>query len=472
MHSHSTRGRRVGILIGLCALYACIHLDRQILGILAQSVKADLQLSDRQLGALTGSAFSIVYAVLGLHFGRLADRTSRLRLIRIGAWVWSLSSIAAAFAPGYGVLVATRAGVAAGEAIATAAAVSLMSEVAGERRRAAIASVFFSAAFFGAGVAAIGGGAMVAAFRGMFGDGAWRAVMAAAGLPGIVGALYLSRFQWEGASERHESGHRQQGSDRRITAALLVTACVAVVVQVRWPPALAVPLALALGLGIAAVWVAQMRRIDPDAYEVTFGEARFRRMLVGFAALLFVDFAAGFWLIPLAQRRYGLSPGTVGAQLGALLIGGGIAGALLGGWIADRWQTRSRAGHVWTALIAVILEVAAILSALHQPQFSGYVLAFGAMCLASGAWTGVAAAIAFDIVPPAHRGTGAAGYFLVTTLLGPGLGPFAVGVVSDMTGSTRNALGLATAVAAIAVLSLVRLGMTIAPSRLPRTAVG
>src|SRR5690348_4272862 len=106
-----SRGARIAIFIGLCWLYACIHLDRQILGILAQSVKSDLHLSDQQLGALTASAFSIIYALLGLYFGRVADRADRLQLARLGAWVWSLTCLAAAFAPGYDWLIASRGGV-------------------------------------------------------------------------------------------------------------------------------------------------------------------------------------------------------------------------------------------------------------------------------------------------------------------------------------------------------------------------
>jgi MFS family permease len=86
------KAARIGIFAGLCWLYACIHLDRQILGILAESVKSDLRISDAALGALTGSAFSIVYALLGLYFGRLADVADRLALVRTGAWVWSLPS--------------------------------------------------------------------------------------------------------------------------------------------------------------------------------------------------------------------------------------------------------------------------------------------------------------------------------------------------------------------------------------------
>jgi MFS family permease len=124
-----------------------------------------------------------------------------------------------------------------------------------------------------------------------------------------------------------------------------------------------------------------------------------------------MDFAASFWLIPLAQRRFGVSAAVAGAQLGGLMIAGGIAGCTLGGWIADRWRARTAAGRVWTALIAVLAEAAAILLAIVQSDYRAFILAFCIFCLASGGWTGVAAAIGMDIVPRAHRGTGVAAYF-------------------------------------------------------------
>lgn len=92
---------RASVFGGPSWLYACVYLDRQILGILAQSITADLHLSDAQPGALTGSAFGIVYALIGLYCGGLADRVDRVILVRTGAWVWSMASIAMAFACSY-----------------------------------------------------------------------------------------------------------------------------------------------------------------------------------------------------------------------------------------------------------------------------------------------------------------------------------------------------------------------------------
>jgi MFS family permease len=450
----TTKSTRIAIFAGLCWLYACIHLDRQILGILAESVKSDLKISDPALGALTGSAFSIVYALLGLYFGRLADVADRLALVRVGASLWSLASIGAAMAPGYALLVAARAGVAAGEAIATAAAVSLMAELAGDRYRARASSLFFACGFLGAGLAAILGGAVVEYFRHSISIQGWRAALAVAGVPGLAGAAYLCCFRWNDAGPREST---QTGSIA-VTVVLLAASMLAVVVQMWWPPNQGVPAAVVLGGGAAAFWAYRLRREHGAAFGATLGQSPFRWLLLAFAAVLFVDFAASFWLIPFAQRRFGLSAAVAGAHLGALMITGGIVGAALGGWIADRWRRRSAAGRVWTALAAVLAEAAAILFAIAQSDYRLFILGFCVFCLASGGWTGVAAAIGLDIVPRAHRGTGVAAYFLVTTILGPGLGAWVAGVLATLLGSVSQSLCACCAIILIAVVGFVRLG--------------
>ena len=465
-------GRRVAVFAGLCWLYACLHLDRQVPGILAEAMKGDIGLRDQQLGAIGESTFSIVYALLGLYFGQRADRSNRLDLVRWGAWVWSLSCIGAAWAPGYVGLIASRGGVAVGEAMATAAAISLMAEISGERYRARATSVFFAFAFIGAGTAAVLGGWVVSVFQHNAALVGWRAAMIAAGLPGIVGAVYLSvvgirtRLQGAPPEQTPPAAALDQARGARGMAPMLIAAALAtVLIQMRWPAALSVPASTVLALAVAAVWTHRLRKADAASYAATLGRSDFRWLLGSFAAVLFVDFAAGFWLIPYAQRRFEVSAGNAGAQLGGLMIAGGIAGVLLGGWCADLWRRVNPAGRVWTALIAVLIEVAAVLLALAQSDYSKFLIAFAAFCFASGGWTGVAAAIGIDIVPRAHRGTATAAYFFVTTVLGAGLGPFVVGFCSDSSGSVGTALAWCCGVGVLAAVGLLRLGQRVATAR-------
>ncbi len=148
----------------------------------------------------------------------------------------------------------------------------------------------------------------------------------------------------------------------------------------------------------------------------------------------------------------------MGAELGGITIAAGIAGALLNGWLADRWHARDPAGRVWAVWLAVLLEVLALLLAATASNYTLFLAYFGVFCLAGGGWAGVTGALGFDILRPSDWGTGIATYFLVTTLLGPAIGPFAVGFVSDATGSLRQALTWIGAVDLVALVALLRLG--------------
>jgi len=455
---------RVGIFAGLCWLYACIHFDRQILAILADSVKSDLHIGDAALGALTGSAFSLVYALLGLHFGRLSDQADRLAMVRLGACIWSCATLGGAMAAGYAHLVLARAGVALGEAMASVAAVSLMADLAGERYRARASSVFFASAFVGPGLAAIVGGAVLKFFQHSARIAGWRAALVFAALPGLLGALYLGIFRFKDAPRMESPVSRHANG---VTAALVGAASLGVLMQASLPPALGVPMAVLLALGATAIWARELGRCDASAFRATLGQAAFRWLLAAFAAILFVDCAASFWLIPYVQRRFALSAALAGTQMGALMIAGGVIGSLAGGWISDGWHRSRSTGRIWTAFLAVLAETAALLLALAQADYRWFILAFSVFCLASGAWTGVTAAIGMDIIPRAHRGTGVAAYYLVTTILGPGLGAYIAGSLSGAVGSIGVALMACCVVIPVSIIGFVKM-LQLSPASAPR----
>jgi MFS transporter, Spinster family, sphingosine-1-phosphate transporter len=446
--SVSSKAARVAIFFGLAWLYTCIHLDRQLLGILAESVKSEFNLTDRELGALTGSAFSFVYALLGLYFGHLADRRDRIRLICLGAWIWSLACLGAAAADSYAGLLLARTGIASGEAVASAAAVSLLPELVSAQNRALATSVFFACAFLGAGLAAIGGGALIHAAQGAGGFSGWRASFVAAAVPGILGAVYLQIIAPPAAPNRSVK------TDRMATLVLVAAAVAAVTAQLTWPLLTGVPAALGIGLAAAAVWANRVLVKETQAFQATLGNPKFQLLVIAMSFVLFVDFAASFWLLPYPQRRFGVSAAGVGATLGSIMIAGGILGCVGGGWIADRWRRRSQLGRIWFVTIAISLEAMAIAFICLPGGYGRFIGGFVIFCLSSGMWTGVAAAIGFDIVPAAHRGTGAAIYFFATTVFGPGLGAFAVGLLSDVTGSLGHALLLSASVMVPGVFAL------------------
>src|SRR6185295_17371114 len=170
----------------------------QILSILAERIKADLGLTDAQIGFLYGTAFAVFYALFGLPLGRLADLWSRTRLIAVGLSFWSLMTAASALARNFGQLTAARIGVGVGEASASPAAFSMLSDYFPPTKRASVLALYSSGIYIGAGLGLFIGGVIVerwdAAFAGQLaplGLRGWQVAFLAVGLPGLLLSLWV-----------------------------------------------------------------------------------------------------------------------------------------------------------------------------------------------------------------------------------------------------------------------------------------
>ena len=189
-------------------------LDRQIVNILAQDIKTDLDISDGQLGLLTGTAFGIFYAVLGVPLGRLADRMDRVRLIGICLVVWSTFTAAAGFARNFAELGLARIGVGAGEAGCVPASVALVSDLFPEKRRTSAISLMM----LGVPVGTFAG----LLFGGMVGEAlGWRTALVLAGIPGLILALLLVTTIADPRTRQHriQAANKSSGQDKSILTA-------------------------------------------------------------------------------------------------------------------------------------------------------------------------------------------------------------------------------------------------------------
>src|SRR5271167_4546160 len=149
----ATAGAYSWYVLGVLFLvYVCNFIDRNILSILAQDIKADLGLSDVQLGFLYGTAFAILYSLLGIPLGRLADSWYRGRLIAAGLALWSGLTVLSGLASSFAQLAFARVGVGIGEASASPAAYSLLGDYFPPRRRALALAIYSSGLFVGAGL--------------------------------------------------------------------------------------------------------------------------------------------------------------------------------------------------------------------------------------------------------------------------------------------------------------------------------
>ncbi|MBS1239414.1 MAG: yjjL 4, partial [Proteobacteria bacterium] len=184
----------LGVLV---LVYMLNFIDRQILSILANDIKADLKLSDADLGFLYGTAFAIFYALFGVPLGRLADGWHRVRLLTLGLALWSLMTFLSGFARNGATLTAARIGVGVGEATATPCAYSLIADWFPARIRGTALGIYSAGLFIGSGLSLLIGGAIVEAWNGAYPNGGplglvgWQAAFVGVGAPGLVLAAWV-----------------------------------------------------------------------------------------------------------------------------------------------------------------------------------------------------------------------------------------------------------------------------------------
>ena len=183
MTPYSAGYRRVVVLL-LTAAYTFNSMDRSIISILAPSIKADLQLTDTQLGLLGGTAFALLYGLGGLPIARLAERVSRVNIMTVALIAWSSLTAMCALAASFGQLLLIRAGVGIAEAGCSPSAHSLISDYVAPSRRASALSIYTCGISLGYILAAVLGGYLAQ-------HAGWRMACAAVGLPGILTALII-----------------------------------------------------------------------------------------------------------------------------------------------------------------------------------------------------------------------------------------------------------------------------------------
>lgn len=463
----------LGVLI---VVYIFNFIDRQILAILAEHIKRDLGLTDAHLGFLYGTAFAVFFAVFGIPLGRLADVWDRCRLISIGLAFWSAMTALSGLAQGFTHLALARIGVGVGEASASPAAYSLLSDYFPRERRATVMGLYSSGIYLGSGLGLGLGGLIVdrwdAAWVGQaapFGLRGWQVAFMAVGLPGILLSFWVrtlrepARGQSDGFVTPAEPHPFREffrelravlppltllhlylaGASRAVLAANLLTAAAltmgaALLTRVVGNPAQWI--ALAIGTYIAFSWSQALALRDPATFTLIFRAPSFRWAVLGFASLSFTGYAYGFWIAPLMIRVYGADVGRAGFILGGTAALGGWLGATLGGVLADRWRRRSPLGRLWVGMVNAVLPIpVAILLLWVDRADLAYLLAIP-LYVSTALWLGPGISTVQDLVLPHMRATASAATLLVVTFIGLALGPYTVGRLSMALGGLRPAL--------------------------------
>ncbi len=373
----------------LTVAYTLSYVDRQILSMLVGPIKADLGLSDTQVGLLQGFAFAVFYTLVGIPMGRLADRGDRRRLIAWAVLAWSLATAACGLARSYGQLFLARVGVGVGEAALGPAAYSMIVDCFPPERRGRAMGFYSTGVYLGIGLAAIIGGAVVGRLAGspplvlpLVGSiSAWQVTFFVVGLPGLLVAAWIATLR-EPA---------RQGN-----------------VQLVAPPA-----------GEAWRFLRARRGL-------------FARHFTGVALLALAFNAMSFWMAPYLSRAHGLTPAEFGTALGfTLAIGGGV-GIFAGGALADRLRRRGVAdAELWPGILSGLAIVPTGLAATLAGDGWSALAAFAGFMLCSS-FSFAAAAVALQAVTPNRlRGQVSAVYLFWVNLAGIGLGSFLTGFVTD-----------------------------------------
>jgi len=462
------------VLAILFLVYVLNFVDRQVISILAEDIKRDLHLKDEDLGFLYGTAFGVFYSLFGIPLGRLADSWHRTRLMTIGLALWSTMTALSGLSRSGGQLAAARIGVGIGEATASPAAYSLISDYFPKRLRATALSIYSAGLYVGGGCSLFIGGLIVQGWNRAYPGGGplglvgWQAAFLAVGIPGLLVALWIStlrepiRGAVEGLPppERHPAPFRAffqelltivppltligaaRGGRRALVTNLVglavVIAAVAGLIAAGEPK----PQWFAIGIGVYAVfsWASALRRRDPATFALIVATPAFLCTVVAYGLNAFLSYAVSFWAAPYALRVLGESPAHAGFLIGGSGALSGFLGVTIGGIVADRLRRRNPAGRLLVVIFGAVVPVPFVAAAFTTGSlWVFYPCLFVAGITASTA-LGAAAATTQDMVLPRMRGTATATFFIGTTLLGLALGPYLAGRVSTLSGSLSTGM--------------------------------
>ncbi len=365
---------RVLFLLFLANLFN--FFDRAIPSIVTEPIRLEWHLSDFQLG-LMGTAFTLVYAIAGLPLGRLADNGSRKAIMGGGLAVWSALTAVNGMVSSFWTFVLVRMGVGIGEASYAPAANSLIGDLFPARRRARAMGIFMLGLPLGLMLAFFTIGALVKAFD------SWRAPFFIAAVPGLILALFML-FIREPRRGAAEGGVMSQARIERPIRRLL-------------------------------------------------GIATFRWLMLAGLAYNFAAYACNSFMVPMLQRYFQVSLQEAAVATGVIVGVTGLFGLTLGGVVADKLHERSITGRLWFAAFSMLVATLATGYALHAGlvAITLFVAVFSLGWLfAYNFYTCVYPAIQ-DVVEPRLRATAMALFFAGLYLLGGGLGPVMVGLLSD-----------------------------------------
>ena len=403
------------VVVVLTVAYMFSFLDRQILALLIEPIRQDLEITDFQISLLLGLAFGIFYTALGIPIGRLADRRSRRGIIAAGVTIWCLMTAACGLARNFPQLFLARIGVGVGEATLNPSAYSLISDYFPRKRRGRAISFYNMGVSLGAGVAMVVGGQIIAfAFDTprvtlpIVGElFAWQLVFMLIGLPGLLVAALMITVR-----EPERRDKLQVTTDRGETREeVSISETVRFLTQ-RWR---------------------------------TYGTH-----FLGMSVVTILGYGFLFWIPTMFLRTWQWSIPDISLAYGIIALTAGPIGVNAGGWLSDWLYSRGyRDAHMRMTLIgAIILVIAsALVPLMPTPELAVAMLV--PATIGAAIPTATAGAALMMIVPNQLRGQTTAIYYFVINVLGLSLGASAVAAVTDFVFGDDAALRYSVSIVAV-----------------------
>ena len=395
--SPAVRNYALGVLV---VVYTFNFIDRQILSILLEPIKQDLELSDTALGMLTGFAFALFYATLGIPIARLADRGNRRNIIAWSLTIWSAMTALSGIAQNFWHLLIARIGVGVGEAGCSPPAHSMIADYFPAENRATALGIYSLGIPVGILFGFIAGGWLNEFFG-------WRVAFFVVGVPGILLALLVRWSLRE--PDRGMAEGRQANADQP---------------------------------GIM------------ETFTYLYQKPSFRHMAVGGGLTAFVGYGIVTWVPSFLIRSYGMDTGEVGTYLGLILgIPGGI-GIALGGYLADRYGAKDTRWYLWVVTVALLIAVPITVGVYLSSSATASLLFLILPVLLGNFYQATTFSQAQGLVPLRMRAVAAAVLLFILNIIGLGAGPQMVGVVSDLLAPTYGDESLRYALLALSFVNI------------------
>ena len=390
------------VLMMLTLVYVFNFIDRQLLVILQESIKKELNLSDTKLGMLSGFTFAIFYVTLGIPIARFADKTNRRNTVAASLALWSMMTAFSGLVRNFIQLLLARIGVGVGEAGGSPPAHAMISDYFPPEKRSTALSIYSTGIYFGILVGFLMGGYLNQHLG-------WRVAFFTVGIPGVLFSLIFFATVKE---------PRRGATDVQVSAANIEHSFVTVVKKLFSTPTF-VYLALATGLHVFCIYG-------------------------------LINWTASF-----LARLHNMKTADIGIVLGLVFGIGGAIGSFAGGWLTDHFGKKDKTFYLRIPAYAIILAALCAAGGLFLQNNFLSIACLGLCASLQSMYLGPSIAVAHSLVPASLRSLTSAILFLVLNLIGLGFGPLVVGMISDALKPSLGVEALRWAMSIVIVIGII-----------------